>query len=238
MAKRESTTRKPPEPGKGRTKASPGGRQESAGYTEGTSAAQIRNRITYAFAQKALTVSIFSIAIGMTGILIGGLGLLAKPEPVYFGVQENGQIIPMRPLSDPVRSEAQVLNWASKAVTESLTMDFRRYRDQLTGARKFFTDEGFDQFILALRESGNLDSIKKNRYLVDAVLNGGPRISWAGERNGVFYWKIHLPVLISYHGGGRSKTQEAEIVLLVRRVSAAKNPHGMGIQQFVQKGGS
>lgn len=200
-------------------------------------AAQIqhRNETVYALANKALYVSRWSLGVAALGIAVGLSGWLIRPEPVYFAATSDGQVIEMRALDDPLQTENQITNWTSNAVTEAFTMDFVNFREQIAQSQALFTQPGFNAFTEALVESGNLESIQENRYVVSATLNGTPRIVREGVSGGRYAWRIRVPVIIGYESAEQTRNQTRDAVVTVVRMPTTEKPEGVALHQIIME---
>ena len=207
--------------------------QPAGSVAGGQAVVQNRNRVAYGLAGKSLRVAWVSGVLGTCGVVFGVLGWTMQPEPTYFAVKESGTLIELHPLSEPVKSSPQITNWVARALTESLAMDWRNYKQQLGRAEQYFTSAGFNQFIKAWKESGNLESVVKNRYVTEATLSGTPVIAREKEVNGRHYWQIKVPVMIGYHSAKKTLNQELTALVTIVRVNTLENKHGVAIQQII-----
>jgi len=75
----------------------------------------------------------------------------SQPEPRYFATREDGGIIPLVAVSQPFLNNGQVTNFAVEAVTRSLTMDFKNWREDLAEASEYFQrPDGWNNFLSAI----------------------------------------------------------------------------------------
>ena len=227
----------PPRSSASASKASPkaGRGKRTQGANNATEVVQNRNRATYALADKSLGVARWSVAVGVLGILVGAAGWLTNPEPRYFAATADGRVIEMRALDDPLRTTNQISNWTANAITAAFTMDFVNFRDQLAAVEPTFTGPGYDRFLEALQQSGNLESVQQNRYVVSATLNGSPRIEREGVRAGRYIWRIRVPIIVGYESAENVVNQERDAVLTVVRVPSTEKPDGVAIHQIVME---
>lgn len=80
------------------------------------------------------------------GLITGLCAILARPEPVYFGMSQDMKLLPMTPLDKPVMNEAALKNWVAGAISASFNFDYLNWRSQLTDLRPYFTGEAFTRF--------------------------------------------------------------------------------------------
>jgi len=155
------------------------------------------------------------------------------PAPRYFATSINGRITPLYPLNEPNQSDSAVLQWANQAAIAAYTYNFVNYREELQAASGFFTPAGWRQFLSALQGSNNLSSVKQNKFVVSAYATRAPSITQKGLINGVYSWRVQMPVSVTYQSSEKYTTQNVMILMLITRVSTLNSPRGIGISQFV-----
>jgi len=170
------------------------------------------------------------------------LGLLAvifaivvayQPENRYFATTEDGRLVPMEPLSEPNLSSPALLSWAAQSATETMTFGFHDYRRRLQESSRHFTREGWASFVKALQDSGIIDAVETNRQVITAAPRQAPTILSEGMLNGVYTWKLELPMMVTYQTGSQQRNVSMTIQLTVVRVPKLESPNGVGISQWV-----
>lgn len=181
------------------------------------------------------TLLALMIAIGVNVILALMLIYIIThpPAPKYFATSINGRITPLYPLNEPNQSDSAVLQWANQAAIAAFTYNFVNYRDELQASSGFFTPEGWDQFLNALQQSNNLDAVKAKKLIVSAVATRAPIILQKGILNGVYSWRVQMPMLVTYQSASEFTQQNNIVTMLITRVSTLNSPRGIGISQFV-----
>ena len=159
--------------------------------------------------------------------------ILHPPAPKYFATSINGRITPLFPLNEPNQSDSAVLQWANQAAIAAFTYNFVNYRSELQASSGFFTPEGWNQFLTALQQSNNLDAVKAKKLIVSAVATRAPIILQKGLLNGVFAWRVQMPILVTYQSASEFSQQNNVVTMLITRVSTLNSPRGIGISQFV-----
>lgn len=192
-----------------------------------------RNRFYHDGQHKLMLVLLISLISNFT--LIGVITYLFThpPLPKYFATSINGRITPLFPLNMPNQSDSAVLQWASQAATAAFTYNFVNYRTELQASSGFFTPDGWAQFLAALKDSNNLDAVKAKKLIVSAVPTMAPVILQKGPLNGVYSWRIQMPILVTYQSASEFSQQTNVVTMLVTRVSTENSPRGIGIAQFV-----
>lgn len=201
--------------------------------SKGARSVQERNTVSYDLANKFFTLNKYSLIVGIAGIVIGVLGWTVRPAPAYFATDNSGRITPIVALSKPLLGPSQVINWTAQSVTKALSYDYLQYRKQLSAVEPYFTPDGFQQYLLSLKKSGNLDSVIKNMYLVDATLQSTPIIVNDGEASGQHFWNIKMALLTAYHAGQSQVNQNLTAIVTVVRVPPERNSDGIAIQKLV-----
>lgn len=193
----------------------------------------LRNSFYKDSQRKVMLALLIAILVNLVmGFLLVYL-ITHPPEPKYFATSINGRITPLFPLDAPNQSDSAVLQWANQAAIAAFTYNFVNYRDELQASSGFFTAEGWTQFLNALQQSNNLDAVKAKKLIVSAVATGAPVITEKGLLNGVFSWRIQMPLLVTYQSASEFSQQTNVVTLLVTRVSTLNSPRGIGIAQFV-----
>ncbi len=172
----------------------------------------------------------------LVSMLVNGcLGMVAlynmfNPVPPQFIVTTpDGRLFPLEPLSQPVKSGPMILAWANMAATRINAFDFVHYKRQLQDASNYFTERGWVNYRDVLIKSKNLDYVIENKLIVSSVATGTPVITQQGLVDGVYTWRVSLPLLIKYQGATVSRTQPAVITMMIQRQSVEINPSGIGI---------
>lgn len=159
-------------------------------------------------------------------------------EPLYFATTNDGKLIAMTPLAQPNITDPAILQWSIRAVTAVNTYDFAKWRDQLSGARVYFTPGGWDKYSATLKQSGTLDAVVSRRYLATAVVSGAPVILNKGVLNGVYAWQIQVPFTLIFEGTGSSRSEQRLVAtIMVNRVSTLEKEDGIGMSQMVVSSG-
>ena len=155
------------------------------------------------------------------------------PAPKYFATSINGRITPLVPLDEPNQSDASILQWANQAAIAAFTYNFVNYRTELQSASGYFTADGWQQFLSALKDSNNLDAVKAKKLVVSAVASSAPVFLQKGILNGRYAWRIQMTVLVTYQSASEFSQQNLTVTMLVTRIDPLNSPSGIGIAQFI-----
>lgn len=196
-------------------------------------AISLRNNFYQAGQRRVLVI--FLISLLTNGLLVFILThlIMFPPAPQYFPVGVNGHILPLVLLDQPNQSDDDILQWASQAAMASFSYSYVDYRDELQASSGFFSGNGWSQFITALAASNNLEAVKAKGMVVSAQLTNPPTILKKEIINGLYTWRIEVPVLVTYQNDTQYTQQYNMVNLLVTRDSILNSPRGIGIDQLV-----
>ena len=161
-----------------------------------------------------------------------------QPENRYFATTEDGRLVPMVAMNQANLSKPALMSWVAQAVTEVMTFSFLDYRRRLQEASRHFTKEGWSSFTRALDQSGILESVQVNRQIMTTIPAGAPVLQEEGlDATGRYFWKVELPISVTYQAGSRSRSDKIVVTLIIVRVPRLESPYGIGIEQWVARYG-
>ncbi len=163
--------------------------------------------------------------------------ILHPKEALYYSTSVNAKVDPLVALTEPNLSDAAVLQWATQAAITAFTYDFVNYNEQLFSVSEFFTSEGWADFIAAIQASESVNIVQSQKLVVSAVAIKPPVITKKGIINGVYSWRIQMPLLITYRSASDVEPERNLLTMLVTRVPATESYKGIGIAQFTIEGG-
>lgn len=170
-------------------------------------------------------------------LLLGVMGVLLyqtthRPLPVFYAKLASGEAMPLLPFEAPNQLSDTILRFASKAATIAYTFDFVNYQEQLSLARPYFTQAGWNDFQSSI--GGLVSTIVKNQLFVSGVVVGTPVISNQGPLPGTDYaWRVQIPFLVTYQSANVTTRRNYMVVVSIIKVPTLENPQGIGIDQFV-----
>ncbi|WJS87256.1 DotI/IcmL family type IV secretion protein [Paracoccus sp. TOH] len=139
-----------------------------------------------------------------------------------------------RTLTDPI-NEALLADFAARAAVSVHTFDFVDWREDLLRAtQSYFTPEGGRDFIDGFSKSNFPREVQRNFYVVSAVTDGAALIQNTGIDHGRMFWKVEVPITVSYQSGADRRSERRVIHMTVLRVDPTpKNPNGIAIDSVV-----
>lgn len=178
-----------------------------------------------------LIVIIFSIAV------IAILGSLFAVYPKYRVVQtiDNSKICEVPVKDNPLLSDSAVSDFAKKAVLAVYSFDYTNSAQQVNDATsRYFTPEGKNDFIQALKNSGSYDYVVNNNLIMRTTSLSDAQIDekGVGQLTGKKYWVVRMPIRVNFYTGGRdpadTKTYMVEL-RLTETVRDAFHTNGIGV---------
>jgi intracellular multiplication protein IcmL len=155
------------------------------------------------------------------------------PAPQYFATTINGRITPLIPLDQPNMPPSTLLQWSNSAAIAAYTYNFVNYRQELQAASEFFTPDGWTEFTNALKASNNLNAVIDKKLVVSAVATGAPVILDQGIIDGIYTWRVQMPMLVTYQSASQTARQNVLVTMVIQRISTLNSARGIGISSFV-----
>jgi len=110
------------------------------------------------------------------------------------------------------------------------------YRKNLSDASIYFTSRGWQTYLDALSISQEMREIITRRYTSSAVPTGTPTITDQGLINGVYSWKVQVPIMIKRVAGLEERRVAQVVDLMIVREPVNNNPQGIGILYYQARG--
>lgn len=154
-------------------------------------------------------------------------------ERVYFATNGMSEPVRMAPLSEPVVTNADLLEWTKSAVVAAYTMNFYEYRQQAEVAKRNFTTEAWDSWSSSFVTAGNLEKLVKSQMLSTAVLTSAPAIREETVIDGVRWWIIEFPFVQTFVNSALDLPSRLMALVRVKRTPDPRYPRGIVIDQLV-----
>lgn len=174
---------------------------------------------------------LMAINFGLVAVII--YQYQSRPEPRYFATSADGRITPLYSRRKPVVTASELREWANEAATAAFTYNFSNYREALQVASEYFTPRGWRNFQEALRQSGNLTTVLKQKLVVSARPTGTPEIIDQRIIDNAYTWKVQIPLLVTYQSVNKTLQDPLVVTLSITRVSALDVPRGIAIDQYI-----
>ena len=161
-----------------------------------------------------------------------------KPTPTYFPTDPLGQLLPAVETNQttPTWTDNFISTWGTNTAILLNSYNFANYREALQDMRQYFTPQGYRLFLLALKESTNLDAVTADKMIVSAQPRGPLQIINKGQTSqGAYYWQVEIPMLVSYQSKLKVISQHLRMKMTILRVSTLEFQSGIAIAQIVMR---
>lgn len=135
------------------------------------------------------------IIIGLLVVILGvQLFAMQSAEPVYMAVTKDGRVIPTDASSEPIVTDPVVLNWAMRAVRDSMTFKFSDIPERFQQNSKYFTASGFESFEHSLEKHRLLKMIRLNRSVLTPAVGVDTSVVKVFNEDGGYSWEVKVPL--------------------------------------------
>lgn len=154
------------------------------------------------------------------------------PTPKYF-VIDGRKAREVTALDSPVVDDAQLLDWATRAMLAPYNVNYNDYPQQLSAATRKFTLRGWNSYAVSLTETKNFETMKRGRLLCFAQGQKAAVISEVTHVGAALAYRIELPIVQTCENSNQSNTQRLTIKALVVRTNEEDRPDGLAIDELV-----
>lgn len=199
-----------------------------------------RNQAVHLILRRLIAVSLLAFVAAVISVVCM-LGIYGKPvPPVYVPVTADGHLLPLIPLDKANVGNGEVGEFALEGVRLINTYDYINFRDELNQAAVYFSPLGWNQYNEQLKKSRTLDAVQERKMIVSIKPSGEITIPAEGIRDGVYTWRVEMPVQIIYTAhsilasGGQDtgNSESGTVTLFISRVPTTINPRGLAIQVY------
>ncbi len=184
---------------------------------------------------KIIKTVFYTLIVNIIIMLIVFWNYFDPAVPDYFSTSVNGNTEKLTALDQPNTSDHVIIQWATLATIATYSYDFVNYENQLENASQFFTSDAWDAFMYALDSGNTLDSVISKKLVVNAVATKPAVILEKGYLNGVYAWKIQIPILVTYQSARELTPINLIVTLVVNRISTRYSVKGVGIVSFISE---
>lgn len=118
-----------------------------------------------------------------------------------------------------------VVSWAKYAVLHSFDFNFLSFDTQLKNLKVCYTQNGWISFMNALKDSGNINSIKTQNLMVSSILDGEVQFIEDQENQ----WKMNVPIKVFYKNDKEEETHFLNVYITI----SWRNAFKLGITQII-----
>lgn len=163
------------------------------------------------------------------------------PRPTFAVKAEKGlitndnQVTRINTLPVPHQSLNNVSGWLLSALNTIYGVGFDNIEDKMNEAEYYFTGNGYSSYVKAMN-AGFKDDIIKKKLKITLLAAQNPVLINSGVAGDIEFWRLRVPVLISYLGGKEIVTSQKMVEALIIRVPAYQNEKGLAISEFIMGG--
>ncbi len=222
-----------------KNKENKSGREKS--LEEGGAAAVLsRNGAIFSVYRRLLGLTLLTCLLPIASFGTAFYFWQKEPSPIFLPVDEQARLIPLPPVSEKMHGDGEVLAFSKEAFKKINSYDYLGWRDQLNEAQMFFSPEAWNAYSAEFKKSNTLNTVKSRKMIVRGEVTGAPDIVAQGiAGNGVYAWRVEIPVRVSYIGHVGAVNKEAEtnivdgkVVMTIRRASLLESQRGLFVQVY------
>jgi len=172
---------------------------------------------------------------GIVMVLIIGLvaAFTFRPSPQNYAVDPEGKVTPLIPMTQGVGNEA-ILDFSGKCIIASFQLDFEKWKSEIGGLAKCYTDGGYNAYVEAIEPIKN--RVVEGRYVTSIAFADPPIIAKSAVLDGTMKYKVTAQILIGFEGQTKRISPQAwDVSVIIERVDMAKSSTGIAISSLVAK---
>lgn len=210
---------------------------------EGAFTVVVRN-LSLALTYRRLAFAALMSFIAMIVCLVSMLLVTGKPvPPQYIPVTEDGRLLPLVPLNQPSVDDGTIGQFALNTVRELNNYDYMSWRDQTLVAQPRFLPSAWNEYRKAFDQSNIIKTVTDRKMIVIGRPTGNVEIENKGISDGVFTWRVAVPLEIQYvaHAdatasqGPGALSARRRATLYIQRVPPTVSPGGIAVRVYQEE---
>lgn len=178
-------------------------------------------------------VPIISASIAFFSASYAWFSISHQPEPMYIALKDDGTAEQLVAVSQPYLRDEMILSFAVDAITRAFSFNFATWQQDLDEAAPYFEQPtGWGNYMAALTESQNLETIRKRRMISTVVANAPVIINSGENYTGRFAWIVQVPLTITYQSAAEKNVTQSLAEVEITRLPTTVNPNAMGITRI------
>lgn len=177
--------------------------------------------------------------VAVVGIIIQSIvaffAFTAKSERVYIATDKNGSLITLIPLGQPNQKNEVVAQWMQNALVDTFSFNFTNVKSRLNETTmKWFTENGANQFLKEMKNSGHLEVVTDGRMIMSLTLDNTPiLVSYGPGVTGIYTWILQADAVLTFRTQSKEYSKKVRFTVNVERRSVLDNADGLGIAKIV-----
>jgi hypothetical protein len=160
------------------------------------------------------------VVIGLIAITVG-VKVTGSYEP---GPSVNLALQDRRPID--------AMAWLTTVMQGSLNLDSENFAQQLQESERYFTRDGYRDYILLLQQMRAIDHLRSGKVSITTSVDNVPRIVSRRPLNGVYTWNIQVETTFVIAFQGNSLTYPVKLAARLVRVSDEQAFFGIRIAEL------
>ena len=176
-----------------------------------------------------------TLSLAVIAALVGDrIWLGHHPPPTKFVLTDaHGNQLEVKPMDEPVMSDADLVDWVAKAAVAPYNFDYIHYRDTFTSyVKPYFTNDGWNGVVSNMKASKNIEEVVKASMVVEGVVRRPPALVDSAVMGGVANWTFEVPILVSFRNTNATREQRITAKLVVTRVAPTFHPQGIAVDSY------
>ncbi|MCV9909547.1 DotI/IcmL family type IV secretion protein [Brucella sp. HL-2] len=183
----------------------------------------------------------FASALLVLSVLTNGVLFYALfykyPVNKFLWTSDARSVCTATTLQEPNISAALVKDFANRVALGLNSYDYINWRRALsTTLDSYFTKTGRSSYTRAFEDSGILERVRKNYYVVTAVSADEPVITQEGLVSGRYTWVVEVPLTIYYRTNIDVLPENRILTFTIVRVDPSPaNPNGIAVDGVISR---
>ncbi|MGH1378402.1 MAG: DotI/IcmL/TraM family protein [Alphaproteobacteria bacterium] len=161
-------------------------------------------------------------------VIVESVKIIGKSKTQYFATTNDGRLVQMIPLDQPLVSETSLLSWVQTVSIETLSLNSNNYHKSLLESSTNYTKKGWNSVTSWLHERYIIHDIKNKKITLKASALSGPRVISEENVSGRYQWIIDMPIVLKL---GDNETKY-NLNIMVVRASSLESVSGVAIEKI------
>ena len=209
--------------------------QGSKPAQDGLVVVQHKNAFYKDGSRKLYIAALVAVAGLFIQAIVAFFAFTAKSERVYIATDKNGSLINLIALGQPNQKNEVVAQWMQNALVDTFSFNFTNLNNRLNETTmKWFTENGANQFLKEMKNSGHLEVVRDGRMIMSLTLDNTPiLVSYGPGATGIYTWILQADAVLTFRTQSKEYSKKVRFTVNVERRSVLENADGLGIAKIV-----
>ncbi len=186
--------------------------------------------------------SVFILNLLLLG-LVALIGLLVflivvqlgtVPRPLYFALNNNGEIIEKVPLNEEGITTPALLNWVNEFTIKAFSFNYSNISQQRAKMAPYFSSNALKLYANLLNNDEDFRTLDEKQYVVSIIPKSAPEILVGKSFQDRYAWQIRVVADIVFSNALEKGSHEVELDYLIWRVEDPLYPLGVNVASFTR----